>query len=68
MEAYTQIKEGGDYKKETTAFIDELLKSDDLKGFDKFLKGLKDFLDENGFLTDKQQKALGSIKGNLARK
>ena len=66
IEAYTNIQEGGDYKKNTTQFIDDLLASDDLKGFDKFLKGLKDFLDENGFLTDKQQKALGSIKGNLA--
>lgn len=65
--AYTDLIFEGDYKKNTTDFINDLLKSKDLKGFDKFLNGLKDFLDENGFLTNDQQKALGSIKGNLAK-
>ncbi|HPM74225.1 MAG TPA: hypothetical protein PLA71_00720 [Saccharofermentans sp.] len=62
------LKENEDYVKNTKKFIDDLLDNDGLKKLHDFLKGLKDFLDENKFLTPKQQDALDKIKGNLGRK
>ena len=55
-----------DYKSETISFLDELIKDPKAKEVKKFLKGLKDFLKENGYLSDDQQTALNNIKANVA--
>jgi len=64
MEAYTNVNEA-DYKKNTLKFIDDLLKGDDVEKVKDFLQGIRDYLDENGYLSPGQQAALGKIKGNL---
>jgi len=53
-----------EYVKDTKKYIAKLIKKadDDQK---KFLEGLKKFLDENGFLTDEQKKALGNMTREL---
>jgi hypothetical protein len=49
------------YEKDTIKYIDSLIKDATDKKLLKFLKGLREYLDENGYLTPNQKQALGNI-------
>ncbi len=58
----TNLNENNDkYVKDTIKYIEDILKNVDDKGAEKFLNGLKDFLDKNEYLTPKQVGALGKF-------
>jgi hypothetical protein len=58
--AFATYLSEGDYEKDTAAYIDELIADSDGKT-KKFLQGLKKFVQEKGFLSPAQRKALAGI-------
>ena len=51
-----------DYKSDTKKYIDKVLNNVDDKDAEKFLNGLKKFVDDNGFLTPAQRQGLAQFR------